>query len=67
MKMYINGQNMNMLMLAKMDEPDKAILLNEEKKTYSTIDVSDLSDNPMMKKMDTPDIQFEIPKDYKEL
>lgn len=51
MNMRIQGMEMNMVMLANANEPNKTILLNAESKTYSKMDVSEFSDNPMMKKM----------------
>lgn len=51
MNMRIQGQEMNMVMLANANEPNKTILLNAESKTYSKMDVGEFSDDPMMKEM----------------
>lgn len=49
--MLINGREMNMVMLANTDEPNKTILLSAETKTYTKMDLGEISDNATMKKM----------------
>ncbi len=50
-EMQLFGQTTKMVMLANTDDPNKTILLDTEKKTYSKMDINEFADDKMVKQM----------------
>lgn len=51
MDMHIMGQSMKMTMLGNASTPNETLILNDEKKTYSKMNIPGMADNEMVKKM----------------